>query len=208
MAKSLIKLLKQYFLAGLLVVLPMGLTVVVFVYLFQFVDGLLEPIITHLLGYYWAGLGLIITLLIILLAGLLTRNFLGKSIHKLIDTILARLPLISPIYSGAKQLLEAVTIPSKGSFKEVVLVEYPRKGVYAVGLVTRRMEILAEGKLRSFACVLIASTPTPFSGMAILYPVNEVIAVDMTVEDALKFLVSGGVVSPQTIQEKAVPTHA
>ncbi len=208
MAKSLINLLKRYFLAGLLVVLPMGLTVVVIVYLFQFVDGLLEPIITHLLGYYWVGLGLIITLLIILLAGLLTRNILGKTIHKLIDTVLARLPLISPIYSGAKQLLEAVTIPSKGSFKEVVLVEYPRTGVYAVGLVTRRMEILAEGKLRSFACVLIASTPTPFSGMAILYPIDEIIVVDMTVEEALKFLVSGGVVSPQAIQEKAAITNA
>ncbi|HEX2897458.1 MAG TPA: DUF502 domain-containing protein [candidate division Zixibacteria bacterium] len=207
MAKSLINLLKRYFLAGLLVVLPMGLTVVVIVYLFQFVDGLLKPIITHLLGYYWVGLGLIITLLIILLAGLLTRNILGKSIHKLIETVLARLPLISPIYSGAKQLLEAVTIPSKGSFKEVVLVEYPRTGVYAVGLVTRRMEILAEGKLRTFACVLIASTPTPFSGMAILYPVDEIIEVDMTVEDALKFLVSGGVVSPQTVQEKTAITH-
>lgn len=208
MAKSLINLLKRYFLAGLLVVLPMGLTVVVIVYLFRFVDGLLEPIITHLLGYYWVGLGLIVTLLIILLAGLLTRNILGKTIHKLIDTVLARLPLISPIYSGAKQLLEAVTIPSKGSFKEVVLVEYPRTGVYAVGLVTRRMEILAEGKLRSFACVLIASTPTPFSGMAILYPIDEIIVVNMTVEDALKFLVSGGVVSPQAIQEKAVKTNA
>ena len=208
MAKSLINLLKRYFLAGLLVVLPMGLTVVVIVYLFQFVDGLLEPIITHLLGYYWVGLGLIVTLLIILLAGLLTRNILGKTVHKLIDTVLARLPLISPIYSGAKQLLEAVTIPSKGSFKEVVLVEYPRTGVYAVGLVTRRMEILAEGKLRSFACVLIASTPTPFSGMAILYPIDEIIVVDMTVEEALKFLVSGGVVSPQAVQEKAAKTNA
>jgi len=208
LAKSLINLLKRYFLAGLLVVLPMGLTVVVIVYLFQFVDGLLEPIITHLLGYYWVGLGLIVTLLIILLAGLLTRNILGKTVHKLIDTVLARLPLISPIYSGAKQLLEAVTIPSKGSFKEVVLVEYPRTGVYAVGLVTRRMEILAEGKLRSFACVLIASTPTPFSGMAILYPIDEIIVVDMTVEEALKFLVSGGVVSPQAVQEKAAKTNA
>ncbi len=208
MAKSLLNLLKRHFLAGVLVVVPIILTYLVIKFLFELIDGLLRPLITHLLGYYWAGMGLIITILIILLAGILTRNFMGAALHKLVDTVLAKLPFISPIYSGAKQLLEAVTIPSKGSFKEVVLVEYPRKGVYAVGLVTRRVEILAEGKLRSFVTVLIASTPTPFSGMAILYPENETIAVDMSVEDALKFLVSGGVVSPLTIQEKAVVTRA
>ncbi len=194
--------MKRYFLAGVLVVVPIILTYLVIKFLFELVDGLLRPLITHLLGYYWVGLGLIITILIILLAGVLTKNFMGAALHKLIETVLARLPFISPIYSGAKQLLEAVTIPSKGSFKEVVLVEYPRTGVYAVGLVTRKVEILAEGKLRSFVTVLIASTPTPFSGMAILYPVEEIIEVDMSVEDALKFLVSGGVVSPETIQEK------
>ncbi len=206
MAKYLLNIIKRNFLAGVLVVVPIMLTYLLIKFLFELVDGLLRPLITHLLGYYWIGLGLIVTLLIILLAGVLTKNFLGAALHKLIDTILARLPFISPIYSGAKQLLEAVTIPSKGSFKEVVLVEYPRKGVYAVGLVTRKVEILAEGKLRPFVTVLIASTPTPFSGMAILYPVNEVIAIDMSVEEALKFLVSGGVVSPGTIQEKLALT--
>ena len=207
MAKYLLNIIKRYFLAGVLVVVPIILTYLVIKFLFEFVDGLLKPLITHLLGYYWFGLGLIITLLIILLAGVLTKNFLGAALHKLIETVLARLPFISPIYSGAKQLLEAVTIPSKGSFKEVVLVEYPRNGVYAVGLVTRKVEILAEGKLRPFVTVLIASTPTPFSGMAILYPVEEVIEIDMSVEDALKFLVSGGVVSPESVQEKLALTN-
>ena len=202
MGKYLLNIIKRYFLAGVLVVVPIILTYLVIKFIFELVDGLLRPLITHLLGYYWVGLGLIITILIVLLAGVLTKNFMGAALHKLIETVLARLPFISPIYSGAKQLLEAVTIPSKGSFKEVVLVEYPRTGVYAVGLVTRKVEILAEGKLRSFATVLIASTPTPFSGMAILYPVEEIIEIDMSVEDALKFLVSGGVVSPETIQEK------
>lgn len=208
MANSLLNLLKRYFLAGVLVVVPIILTYLVIKFLFEFIDGLLRPLITHLLGYYWYGLGLIITLLLILLAGVLSRNFMGKALHKLVDTILAKVPFISPIYSGAKQLLEAVTIPSKGSFKEVVLVEYPCKGVYAIGLVTRRVEILAKGKLRQFVTVLIASTPTPFSGMAILYPVEEVIEIDMSVEDSLKFLVSGGVVSPESLQEKTASTNA
>ncbi len=202
MAKSFLSVIKRYFLAGVLVVLPIILTYLLFKYLIDFIDGLLEPHITNLLGYYWYGLGVVITLLLILLAGILTRNFMGRALHRFIDSVLAKLPFISPIYSGAKQLLEAVTIPSKGSFKEVVLVEYPRKGVYAVGLVTKKVDILAEGKLRPFVTVLIASTPTPFSGMAILYPVDEVITIDMSVEDALKFLVSGGVVSPEALQEK------
>lgn len=207
MVKSLINLLKRYFLAGVLIVVPIILTWLVIQFLFETIDGLLAPVITQLLGYYWHGLGLLITVLIILLAGILTRNVMGAALHKLVETVLARLPFVSPIYSSAKQLLEAVTIPSKGSFKEVVLVEYPRKGAYAIGLVTGRMEILAEGKLRQFIAVLIPSTPTPFSGMAILFTESDIIRVEMTVEEALKFLVSGGVVSPQTIQEKAVPTH-
>jgi uncharacterized membrane protein len=191
-------------LSGLLVVAPLILTYLILKFLFELIDGLLEPLISKVLGYYTVGLGLLITVLLILLAGILTRNFLGAAVHKMVDTVLARLPIISPIYSSAKQLLEAVTIPSRGSFKEVVLVEYPRKGVYAVGFVTRRMEILAEGKLRSFAAVLIPSTPTPFSGMAILYQVEDMIPLNLSIEDALKFLVSGGVVSPESMQEKLV----
>ena len=163
--------------------------------------------ISKLLGYYAVGLGLLITLLLILLAGVLTRNFMGAAIHKMFDSVLARLPVISSIYSGAKQLLEAVTIPSKGSFKEVVLVQYPRKGVYAVGMVTKRVEIKIEGAMQTFVAVLIATTPTPFSGMAILVPEEETIPVEMSIEDALKYLVSGGVVSPKTIQVKAAAMH-
>ncbi len=172
MAKSIIKLLKRYFIAGFLGVVPFILTYLIIKFFLDFIDGLLGPVILDILGYYKWGLGLIVTLLLVLLVGVLTRNFVGANLHKLVDRILARLPIISPIYSGAKQLLEAVTLPSKGSFKEVVLVEYPRKGVYAVGLVTKKVEILSEGKLRTFVTVLIASTPTPFSGMAILYPVE------------------------------------
>ena len=195
-------MLKRYFISGLLVVAPLILTYLVVKFLFELIDGVLEPFIFKILGYYTVGLGLIITILLILLAGVLTKNIIGASLHKLLDSILARLPIISPIYSSAKQLLEAVTIPSRGSFQEVVLVQYPRKGVYAIGLVTRRLEILADGELRNFAAVLIPSTPTPFSGMAIMFPNDEMISVNMTVEDALKFLVSGGVVSPESIQER------
>ncbi|MGH8015065.1 MAG: DUF502 domain-containing protein [Candidatus Zixiibacteriota bacterium] len=202
MAKSLPNLIKRYFLSGLLVVAPVILTYLIVKFLFELIDGVLEPAISKVLGYYTVGLGLVITLLLILLAGVLTRNFLGATLHKLMDRILARLPIISPIYSSAKQLLEAVTIPSRGSFKEVVLVEYPRKGVLSMGFVTCRVEILAEGRLRSYATVLIPSTPTPFSGMAVLFPIEELIPVSLTIEEALKFLVSGGVVTPESIQEK------
>lgn len=207
MPKKILRLLKRYFLSGLLVVAPIILTFLIFKFLFNLVDGLLAPVISKLLGYYAVGLGLLITLLLILLAGVLTRNFMGAAIHKMFDSVLARLPVISSIYSGAKQLLEAVTIPSKGSFKEVVLVQYPRKGVYAVGMVTKRVEIKIEGAMQTFVAVLIATTPTPFSGMAILVPEEETIPVEMSIEDALKYLVSGGVVSPKTIQVKAAAMH-
>lgn len=206
MATSFPKMIKRYFVSGLLVVAPVILTYLIVKFLFELIDGVLEPFIFKALGFYTVGLGILVTVLIILLAGILTRNYLGASLHKLMDAVLARLPIISPIYSSAKQLLEAVTIPSRGSFKEVVLVEYPRKGAYAIGFVTRRIQILAEGRLRSFAAVLIPSTPTPFSGMAILFPAEDVRAIEMSIEDALKFLVSGGVVAPESMQEKISPS--
>ena len=112
---------------------------------------------------------------------------------------MVRLPLIRPIYSAAKQLLEAIATPTVDSFKEVALVEYPRRGAYALCFVAKRLVMERNGETSDHVTVFVPSTPTPVSGIVLVVPSCDVMSVNMTVEEGVKFLVSGGVASPTTI---------
>jgi len=193
-------LLKKYFISGVLVVVPLILTYIVLKFLFDTIDGILQPVIHELFGYYIPGLGLAVTLLLILLAGILTRNYVGARIYKIGERVLSKLPIIRPIYYSAKQLLESVTEPSIKSFKEVALVEYPRKGSWSIGFISNYVEIENNDTKQKHISIFIPSTPTPISGMVVLLPVDEVLLLEMSVEEGVKFLVSGGVVSPEIIK--------
>ncbi len=199
MFHKILSSVKRHFLSGVLVVVPFILTYIVMKFLFETIDGILQPLITHLFGYSLPGLGLITTILIIILAGIFTRNIIGAKLYRLGDYFLERMPIIRPIYSAAKQLLEAVTKQSTNSFKEVVLIEYPRRGAYTVSFLSNKFEIESKGK---YASVFVPSTPTPISGMVIIVPVDEIIPLEMTVEEGVKFLVSGGVASPEILKVK------
>ena len=200
--KSVIAIIKRYFLSGVLVVVPLILTYIVLKFLFEAIDGILQPTIHSILGYYIPGLGLFTTILLIIITGILTRNYLGAHIYRLGDQLLIRLPIIRPIYSAAKQLLEAITIPSNRSFKEVALVEYPRRGSWALSFISNRFTIVIDGTARACASVFVPSTPTPISGMVVVLPLDQIHPVNMTVEEGIKFLVSGGVAAPELIEEK------
>lgn len=189
--------------SGVLVAVPFILTFIVLRFLFEAVDGILEPYLHDLLGYYRTGLGLATTLLVILLAGILTRNLIGNRLYRIGDRWLTRVPLIRLIYSASKQLLEAITGQDSSSFKEVALIEYPRKGLYSLCFVSQRIKIEMKGISREYATCFVASTPTPISGMTVIVPSEDVIPVKMTVEEGIKFLVSGGVASPSIIKNKS-----
>lgn len=206
MSKNLLNALKNYFLSGVLVVVPLILTYIVLKFLFETLDGILNPLIEKVLGYHITGLGIITTILIIILAGIFTRNIVGARIYRVWDSILNKVPFIRPVYSAAKQLLEAITLPSlgKGSFKEVCLAEYPRKGSFALGFLSNRLESDLDGEVKKYVSVFIPSTPTPVSGMVILLPPDEIIPLEMTVEEGIKFLVSGGVASPEMLKRKVM----
>ena len=199
---NVLAILKRHFISGVLVVVPMILTYIVLKFLFEAIDGILQPILFKLFGYYVPGLGIFTSILLILLAGFFTRNIIGATIYRTGDRMLARLPIIRPIYSAAKQLLEAITMPGVSSFKEVVLIEYPRKGAYALSFVSKRIQIEIDGRLKDFVSVFVPSTPTPVSGMVIMLPAEEAIPIDMTIEEGVKFLVSGGVASPELITHR------
>jgi uncharacterized membrane protein len=201
-SRSIIDSLKRYFIGGVLVVVPFILTFLVLRFLFETVDGILAPYLSDLLGYYRTGLGVLTTILIILLAGILTRNFIGHRIYRVGDRMLARVPLIRPIYSASKQLLAALTRTDAGSFQEVAMIEYPRLGVYSICFISQRARIEINGEPRMFCTCFVPSTPTPVSGMTVVVPSEKVMPVDMTVEEGVKFLVSGGVASPKLIKKK------
>ncbi len=198
----MLTIIKRYFVSGVLVVVPIILTIVVIKFIFETVDGLLQPLLQKLLGYSIPGLGIVVTLLLIILAGLLTRNFIGAEIHRLVEKLLTRLPIIRTIYSAAKQLLEAIALPSMNSFKEVVMIEYPRKDAYVICFISQKFKLEKDGQLRDFMAIFVPSTPTPISGMVIIVPAEDVIYLDMTIEEAIKYLVSGGVVSPAVLRQK------
>ncbi len=199
---NLIDIIKRYFISGVLVVVPVILTFIVLRFLFETIDGILKTYLHNILGYYRTGLGVLTIALLILLFGVLTRNYVGSRIYRAGDRLLVRMPIIRPIYSAAKQLLEAMTTSTGGSFKEVGLVEYPRKGAYQLCFVSRYFELDVEGEKRKFVAVFVPSTPTPVSGMVVIVPVEEVLRLDMSVEDGIKFLVSGGVASPELVRHR------
>lgn len=189
--------LRTYFIAGLLVFLPLAVTYTVLAWLFRVLDNFLGRVFTLLFGYAVPGLGLIATVVVIFLMGAVVTNVLGRRLVGALEAILMRIPLARTIYSATKQISDSIFIKRRGAFQRAVLVEWPRKGLYSVGFVTGESigETQAKTPQRVFN-VFIISTPNPTTGFLILVPEEEIISLEMSVEDALKLVISGGIVSP------------
>jgi uncharacterized membrane protein len=196
-------ILRRQFLSGILVVVPLILTYVILRFLFEAIDGILSPYLVKLFGYSIPGLGIITTILLILLTGFFTRSIVGDSIYRRSDRFLARMPLIRIFYLAAKKLIEAIAIPRNRAFKQVVLFEYPRRGAYALGFSTTKIELAREEHDRNdLVGIFVPSTPTPVSGIVIFVPPEDIIPLDISVEEGLKLIVSGGIVAPPTLNRR------
>lgn len=198
---------KRYFITGILVILPLLITVYILINLFQFADGILGKFINvylgEILGFYIPGLGLILFLIIIFLVGFLTTHFLGKKLYLILDAALRRFPLIRLIYPSIKQIVEFLFTTQRQTFKKAVLVEYPRAGIWSIGFITNEGFQEAKDKTnQELLNIFIPSTPGPFTGFYILIPRQEVILLDITIEDAIKLLVSGGLLNPVSFPKK------
>ena len=198
-SKILWETLRKYFISGALVVAPVIITYLALRFLFEAIDGILSDEIYDLLGYRIPGLGLVTTLLLVLLVGVLTRNYFGSRMVKIGERFINSFPVVRTIYVAAKQLVEGVSLPSKRAFKQVALVEYPRRGVFALCFVVGRPIKRVDGVDTKSVCLFVPSTPTPVSGMVVVAPPDQVILLDMTVEEGIKFLVSGGIASPEIL---------
>jgi uncharacterized membrane protein len=193
------QVIRRYFVSGILVIVPLIITYIVLRFLFNSIDGILSPVLANWLGYYKPGLGILVTVLLILLTGILTRGLVGSRLVHYWEKLLAALPLVRTIYSAAKQLLISVAGPQTGEYNRVAIVPYPRVGVYAFAFVAGSVT-LENAKIEGeHVAVFIPSTPTPFTGFVVIVNKEDIHPTDITIEEAIKFLVSGGIAVPQRL---------
>jgi len=193
--RSITLILRNYFITGVVVLIPIGFTL----YLSKILIGVSSKLIPEninpnsYLPYAIPGIEILISIVLITIVGGLSLSFLGKRILKLIDDLFKRIPFLRTIYSAILQMTETFSNKDNGSKKSVVLIEYPRKGVWAVGFATKENKSeMATKTNQKLINVFVPTTPNPTSGFLLMFPVDEVIYLDMTFEEASKFIVSAG----------------
>lgn len=207
--------LRAYLFAGVLVTAPIFITFYLAWLFVTFVDSKITPLIPHnynpetYLPFALPGLGLIILLIVLVLVGALTAGFFGRLWGRVSDRILNQMPVIRNVHSAIKQILETVLAQQSNAFREAVLIEYPRRGIWAVGFLTGT----TKGEVQNMTeeeCinVFLPTTPNPTSGFLLFVPRKDIAPLSMTVEEAIKMVISGGIVTPpdrRSESEKETP---
>lgn len=199
------KALRRYFVAGLLVWLPLAVTVLLVRFVINVLNRLLPASyrLESWIGFEVPGLGLITAFIVVLVTGILAANIVGRRMVHYWEAVLRRIPIIRSIYSGAKNFAEIVFSDSGQSFKKVLLIEYPRKGLYSLAFQTATRLGEVQGRTgEEVICTFVPTTPNPTSGFIILVPKKDVIELDMAVDEALKMIISLGVVVPSWSREQ------
>ena len=198
--KKLLSHLKNYLLAGIVVVVPLAITIIVLKTLFLYLDEIARPYLEPWLGFWPVGMGLLITVLIILLIGLLTNNIVVKRMVGFGETILLKIPVAKLIYSAVKQLMETFSASDKQYFQRVVAVEYPSKDIWSIGFVNG--ETILPGGIDKKLNILILTSINPASGFFIMVPESKTIPLDITVEEGMKWVISGGIIKPDVFKSR------
>ncbi|MGD0336494.1 MAG: DUF502 domain-containing protein [Candidatus Omnitrophota bacterium] len=196
----MLKALKRYFITGFLIVLPVVLSIYILAILFNFADSIignfLNTYLNRKLGFYIPGIGLIIMLLIILLCGFIV-SFFFKNRVRVLDRFLGNLPFLRYIYPLLRQTIQFILSKDSMAFKEVVLVEFPRKGTWSVGFISNESFKEAKEKTASdLLNVYIPLAPSPATGFIVLIPRGELIKLGISVKEAMKIVMTGGIINP------------
>lgn len=193
--------LRTQFLAGILIVVPIGATILILVWIFNQIDSILhlQPLIERMLGRPVPGVGFGITILLIYLVGVTASNVLGRRLLRYGESLVTRIPMVRQLYSGIKQIFESFSTPSKTGFMQVVLVEFPRKGMRTIGFITNESLDKSGKKLLN---IFIPTAPNPTSGFLQIARESEITRTNISVDDALKMVVSAGRVSPPEVTEQ------
>ncbi|GLQ19108.1 DUF502 domain-containing protein [Algimonas porphyrae] len=210
----LFRWLRNRFIAGVLVALPIVAVIWLLSKLIGTIDNAVWSIVPPQLdpSNYWDfpfwGLSLVIAVFGLTLLGIFASNQVGTSVLRTGESILARVPVISPIYNGIKQILNTIAQQKDRAFRDVCLIEYPRKGIWAIGFVTADLSGAPEKELspngKDYVCVFVPTTPNPTSGFLLFVPTDEIKLLDMTPEEGAKMIISGGMVSSNEALEQYV----
>ena len=207
--------IRTYFFTGLLVLIPLVLTIYIFWNLFLAIDGILRGFVyNYVLEQFGLeveqvpGLGFVALVFVIIITGIIARNYFGRKIVNFGDRIVQRIPLINRIYNAIKQISFAFFSEKREVFKKAILFEYPRKGIYCIGFFTQDtrgpvQEVLEE----DVVSVFLPTTPNPTSGFLLFVPKTGIIDLDLTVEEALKLIISGGAIVPRNFVKEKVSSQ-
>ena len=206
--------IRRYFLAGILAILPIGITGWVLWKVFEAVDGTVLPWLLRVPQFEQLagqiplrGLGFLATVLFVILVGMFASNFIGRTLLGGVNSLVERLPIVSRIYVAVKQIGEGILGANKRLFERCVLFEYPRRGLWAMGFVTSEHHgALEERNQKKMLHVFVPTTPNPTSGFLLFVPADEIIDLDISVEDGLKLVISGGVVAPAASEMGSSPS--
>ena len=206
--KKIINSIKKYLVTGLLFLLPIAITYAVLQFLFNTIDGVVRPSLQGLLNHLYPGLGnkvvpgagIIILVIFVYLSGLLGSNIMGRWLGKFIQRFFLRVPIVSVIYSTVKQLIESFAGEGSTGFKRVVIFEYPRIGCWTIGFLTN----FTKDDHKLMALIYIPTAPTPNSGWLSIVPVENVYDTDLSVQEAMRMVLSGGTVAPQQLKKRPI----
>lgn len=202
--------MRKYFITGLLILVPLAITLWVLNLIISTLDQSLlllpaqwQPRV--LLGYEFPGVGTVLTLLVIFLTGLATRNIIGKQVVLIWEKLLARIPIVNSIYSSVKQVSDTLFSSSGNAFRKALLIQYPRQGSWTIAFQTGVPGGDVKNHLRGdYVSVYVPTTPNPTSGFFLMMPKADTIELDMSVDQALKYIVSMGVVAPEQLENKLI----
>ncbi len=198
MLKRISHFFKTYFITGLLVTLPLGLTYWILKVLLQSMERLIGNPIQRYFEIYIPGMGIILLVCLILLIGIFARNLIGRKLGNLGENLLQKIPLVRPVYGFVKHLVNTIFMQGQQNFKGVVLVEYPRRGIYSIGFVTSEVRGAVKEELEAeMVNVFLPTTPNPTSGFYLIFPKEDVTFLNLTIEEGAKIIISAGMVSPE-----------
>ena len=195
--------LRNYFISGIIISLPIASTIYLLFLAINFTDGLLgkylEPYFYERVGFYIPGISILVGISLIVFVGFVVTHFIGTRVYGFFENLLVKLPFFRQVYPALKEMvLFLFSRDRMSSFKQVVLVQYPSKGIYSMGFLTNdSIDEIREKTKKELCNIFISTSPSPLTGFTIMVPKKDLIYLDISVESAFKFVVSGGVVNPR-----------
>jgi uncharacterized membrane protein len=187
---------RNMFIAGIVAAIPLLVTYLIFRWLFEALDGIFQPIIIFFIGRPLPGVGLVAVVLLVYIFGVITTNVVGRRIIHGLDAVMSRTPVVQYVYTASKQVVDAVRGLRQVPFRRVVVVEFPKTGMYSLGFVTgKALDLRGQKRVPVF----VPHTPNPMTGFLVLLSPEDILDTDLTIEDAMRMVLSGGLLSPETI---------